>query len=142
MTLKEFKRYADAYGADLDRWPHSARIDALALLDDSAEARDLLVDAAVTDALLDAAPTPLVSARREARVYDRIADCLAQRVVPEFVPWFLSRPPFRPAPLAGFLAGMALAGFLSYSQGLISFEKTSTPSLSGVMIVSYLGDTR
>jgi hypothetical protein len=58
------------------------------------------------------------------------------------VPWFLSRPPFRPAPLAGFLAGMALVGFLSYSQGLISFERTSTPALSGVMIVSYLGDVR
>ncbi len=41
MTLKEFKRYAEAYGADLDSWPRSARVDALALLDDSAEARDL-----------------------------------------------------------------------------------------------------
>ncbi|SMF30512.1 hypothetical protein SAMN02982917_1416 [Azospirillum oryzae] len=142
MTLKEFKRYAAAYGADLDRWPRSVRMDALALLGGSAEARDLLADAAITDALLDAASTPLISARREAQVYDRIADCLAQRIVPEFVPWFLSRPPFRPAPLAGFLAAMALAGFLSYSQGLISFEKTSTPDLSGVMIVSYLGDVR
>ena len=37
---------------------------------------------------------------------------LAQRVVPECVPWFLSRPPFRPAPLAGFLAGMAVVGSL------------------------------
>ncbi len=142
MTLKEFKRNAAAYGADLDRWPRSARMDALALLDGSAEARDLLADATITDALLDAASTPLVSARREAQVYDRIADCLSQRIVPDFVPWFLSRPPFRPAPLAGFLASMALVGFLSYSQGLISFEKTSTPALSGVMIVSYLGDVR
>ncbi|CAO3451093.1 hypothetical protein [Azospirillum largimobile] len=142
MTLKEFKRYAAAYGADLDRWPRSARVDALTLLDDSAEARDLLADAAVTDTLLDAASTPLVSSRREAQVYARIADCLSQRVVPEFVPWFLSRPPFRPAPLAGFLAGMAVIGFLSYSQGLVTFEKTSTPNLSGVMIVSYLGDVR
>jgi hypothetical protein len=142
MTLKEFKRYAAAYGADLDRWPRSVRVDALTLLDDSAEARDLLADAAVTDTLLDAASTPLVSSRREAQVYARIADCLAQRVVPEFVPWFLSRPPFRPAPLAGLLAGMAVVGFLSYSQGLVTFEKTSTPSLSGVMIVSYLGDVR
>lgn len=142
MTLKEFKRYAAAYGADLDRWPRSARVDALTLLDDSAEARDLLADAAVTDTLLDAASTPQVSSRREAQVYARIADCLAQRVVPEFVPWFLSRPPFRPAPLAGFLAGMALVGFLSYSQGLITFEKRNTPNLSGVLIVSYLGDVR
>ena len=142
MTLKEFKRYAAAYGADLDRWPRSTRVDALTLLDGSAEARNLLADAAITDALLDAASTPLVSAGREAQVYERIADCLAQRIVPEFVPWFLSRPPFRPAPLAGFLAGMALVGFLSYSQGLISFEKTSTLALSGVMIVSYLGDVR
>ena len=142
MTLKEFKRYAAAYGADLDRWPRSARVDALTLLDDSAEACDLLADAAVTDTLLDAASTPLVSSRREAQVYARIADCLSQRVVPEFVPWFLSRPPFRPAPLAGFLAGMAVIGFLCYSQGLVTFEKTSTPNLSGVMIVSYLGDVR
>ncbi|MDR6773454.1 hypothetical protein [Azospirillum sp. BE72] len=142
MTLKEFKRYTAAYGADLDRWPRSVRVEALTLLDDSAEARDLLADAAVTDTLLDAASAPLVSSRREAQVYARIADCLTQRVVPEFVPWFLSRPPFRPAPLAGFLAGMAVVGFLSYSQGLVTFEKTSTPNLSGVMIVSYLGDVR
>ncbi|WP_049976262.1 hypothetical protein [Azospirillum sp. B506] len=142
MTLKEFKRYAEAYGADLGRWPRSAQLEGLDLLDGNAEARTLLADAAITDALLDAASTPLVSARREAQVYDRIADCLAQRIVPEFVPWFLSRPPFRPAPLAGFLAGMALVGFLVYSQGVISFEKTSAPDLSGVMIVSYLGDTR
>ncbi|CAO3409590.1 hypothetical protein [Azospirillum largimobile] len=142
MTLKEFKRYAAAYGADLDRWPRSARVDALTLLDDSAAARDLLADAAVTDMLLDAASTPLVSSRREARVYDRLADCLAQRVVPDFVPWFLSRPPFRPAPLAGFLTVMAVVGFLSYGQGLISFEKASMPGFSGVMIVSYLGDVR
>ncbi|MBK1837036.1 hypothetical protein JHL17_06400 [Azospirillum sp. YIM B02556] len=142
MTLKEFQRYAAAYGADLDRWPRSARLDALTLLDGSAEARDLLADAAVTDAFLDAATTPLVSARREAQVYDRIAHCLAQRAVPDFVPWFLSRPPFRPAPLAGFMACMALIGFLCYSEGLISFETASSPSLTGVMIVSYLGDTR
>lgn len=140
MTLKEFKRNAAAYGADLDRWPRSARLAALTLLDDSAEARDLLADAAVTDTLLDAASAPLVSSRREAQVYARIADCLAQRVVPEFVPWFLSRPPFRPVQLAGLLASMAVVGFLSYSQGLITFEKTNTSKLSGVMIVSYLGD--
>lgn len=62
--------------------------------------------------LLDAASAPLVSPGREARVHARIADCLAQRVVPECVPWFLLRPPFRPAPLAGFLAGMAVVGSL------------------------------
>ncbi|WP_372399188.1 hypothetical protein ABMY26_30090 [Azospirillum sp. HJ39] len=142
MTLKEFKRNAAAYGANLDHWPRSARVDALSLLDTSGEARDALADAAITDMVLSAASSPSVSARREARVYDRIAECLTRRVVPEFVPWFLSRPPFRAAPLAGFLASMAVVGFLSYSQGLITFERTNPPSLSGVMIVSYLGDTR
>ncbi|PWC39238.1 hypothetical protein [Azospirillum sp. TSO35-2] len=142
MTLKEFKRYAAAYGANMDRWPRSALPEALALLDGCTEARDTLADVAVTDALLDAASAPVVSSRREAQVYDRIAACLAERVVPDFVPWFLSRPPFRAAPLAGFLATMAVVGFLSYSQGLVSFQKTTTPSLSGVMIVSYLGDAR
>lgn len=54
----------------------------------------------------------------------------------------LSRPPLRPAPLAGFLAGMAVVGFISYSQDLVAIERTSAPSLSGAMILSYLGDVR
>ncbi len=142
MTLKEFKRYAAAYGANLDRWPRPAAADALALLDHCAEARLELGDAATTDRLLGSATAPLVSAEREQRLYERIFDRIAERAMPEIMPWFLAKPPLRVGPTAGFLALMGVLGFLSYNQGLLPLQNTAQ-DLSGVMIVSsYLGDAR
>ena len=61
MSLVRFAELAAAYGADLDRWPDSERLDALALAARSAEARDLLADAHGVDAalaMLDRPPAP------------------------------------------------------------------------------------
>ncbi|MCG5238521.1 hypothetical protein [Azospirillum doebereinerae] len=143
MTLKEFKRYAAVHGANLDRWPPQVAPEALALLDDSEEARRELGDAAITDQLLNAATAPDLSDEREQRVYDRIFERLAERTVPEFVPWFLAKSPLRAAPTAGFLAAMAVLGFLTYNQAVLPFQRTNSLDLSGAMIVSsYLGETR
>lgn len=144
MTLKEFKRYAAVHGANLDRWPPTVAPEALTLLDNSDEARCVLADAATTDLLLGSATAPVASAERERRVYERIVERLAEgRMVPELVPWFLSKPPLRIAPTAGFLALMAVLGFLTYSQGVLPIQRVVALDLSGAMIVSsYLGETR
>lgn len=143
MTLKEFKRYVAIHGADLDRWPPRLVPEALALLDGSEDARLDLADAAVTDRLLDAATAPQVSAAREQRVYARILDQIAERTAPEFMPWFLAKPPLRIAPTAGFLAMMGVLGFLTYNQDLVPLQRGNTLDLSGATIVdSYLGETR
>lgn len=148
MTLKEFKRYAAVHGANLDRWPPPVAPEALALLDHCEEARHALADAATTDLLLGAATVPVDSAEREQRVFDRIFEKLAERTVPEFMPpefmpWFLAKPPIRIAPTAGFLAMMGVLGFLTYNQGILPLQRTATLDLSGAMIVSsYLGESR
>ncbi|MBP2232084.1 hypothetical protein J2847_005409 [Azospirillum agricola] len=142
MTLKEFKRYAAVHGANLDRWPPQVAPEALALLDLNEDARRELADAALTDGLLDAATVPAIPTEREQRVHDRILERLAERTVPEFVPWFLAKPPIRIAPTAGFLAMMGVLGFLSYNQGILTTQRANSLDLSGAMIVSYLGETR
>lgn len=54
MNLERFKQLADAWGADLRRWPESERAAAQALLGRDADARALLNRAAEFDAVLDA----------------------------------------------------------------------------------------
>ncbi len=143
MTLKEFTRYASVHGANLDRWPVKAARAAQDLLDHSEEARGVLADAALTDALLDAATEPDLSDEREQRVFDRIAERLDAQTVPDSMPWFLARSPLRIAPTAGFLAMMGFLGFITYHQGIVTLPGAARAhDLSGVMIVSSLGDMR
>jgi hypothetical protein len=49
MTLKQFAKLCDSYGAELQRWPDKQRPGAEALLQYSAEACDLLAAAARLD---------------------------------------------------------------------------------------------
>ncbi|MES1990288.1 MAG: hypothetical protein V4441_04965 [Pseudomonadota bacterium] len=58
MTMQRFSEIVDAYGALVHRWPADERDAALALLADSAEARDRVQAAGELDAMLDAAPAP------------------------------------------------------------------------------------
>lgn len=57
MTLRRFRTLADSYGADLRRWPEPARRQALALLDDSAEAQAIIASARELDEAIAAAGT-------------------------------------------------------------------------------------
>lgn len=143
MTLKQFTRYASLHGADLDRWPANAAHAAQELLGHSDEARAILADAALTDALLDEASNPAVSLEREQRVFERIAARIEEQGVPDAVPWFIAKPPLRIVPTVGFLAMMGFLGFMTYHQGIITLPGAArAPDLSGVMIVSSLGGIR
>ncbi|MGY0714627.1 hypothetical protein [Azospirillum argentinense] len=143
MTLKEFKRFADLYGGDIDRWPATDGVDALTLLENSAEARAILADAAALDALLDRA-APAVDEDSVHRVMDGIAARLdappAERVP---APWTLSAPPMRFWPTAGFLAVMGMAGFLAAAQGVLPVQSAQANGYAEVVVnSSYLGAIR
>ena len=55
MTLEEFRRFADTWGGDIERWPHSCRNEAkqCAATEDGGA---ILHDARRLDALLATAP--------------------------------------------------------------------------------------
>ena len=53
LTLERFRSMTESYGADPDRWPEQARADARALLSASEEARTMLDEARVLDALIE-----------------------------------------------------------------------------------------
>ena len=64
MTLRRFRRLAESYGGDLQRWPHGLRMEALALLEASAEARAIMAGAGELDEAIAAA-----RAARDARLW-------------------------------------------------------------------------
>lgn len=105
MTPERFHHLADAYGADLRRWPAAERASAQALLaEGNVEALDALNQARWLDGLLDshrvAAPTP--------EFFRRIV-ASAPLAAPSFWgrhPGWLSRIGFVGAGLAGIAAGM------------------------------------
>ncbi|MEQ8405676.1 MAG: hypothetical protein RKE49_11305 [Oceanicaulis sp.] len=68
MTLTRFKALCEAYGGDLRRWPATERADAEALSAQSAEARDVLAEAALLDAALSQARSPAPSPELSRRV--------------------------------------------------------------------------
>ena len=139
MTLKEFKRFADLYGGDIDRWPATDGVDALTLLENSAEARAILADAAALDALLDRA-APMVADDSVQRVLDGIATRLDTPVERVPAPWSLSAPPMRFWPTAGFLAVMGMAGFLAAAQGVLPVSPPQANGYAEVVVnSSYLG---
>jgi hypothetical protein len=55
MTLKQFQKLAESYGADLRRWPERSRPQAQTLLDSSAEARGIIALARELDDAIRAA---------------------------------------------------------------------------------------
>lgn len=109
MTPERFAHLADAYGADLRRWPSAERDQAQTLIDSgNHQARDALTQARTLDGLLDS---------HRAMVAD---PALIRRVVasaPTFTPtsfWtryagWLSPAGFIGAGLAGVAAGMLVA---------------------------------
>ena len=62
MNAERFKILAEAYGADLDRWPVGEREAAITYLDEDPNAPVWLADARSLDRLLDLAPSPASSA--------------------------------------------------------------------------------
>jgi hypothetical protein len=58
MTMAEFARLLDVYGAERTRWPGEARAAAAVLMASDTEARRLVAEAQALDRLLDRAPVP------------------------------------------------------------------------------------
>lgn len=86
MTLKRFRTLADSYGGDLQRWPERVRPQARALLDTSAEARQIIVRARELDdaiATAEAAHSErLWSGDRADAALVRLRNGIAARIVP------------------------------------------------------------
>lgn len=76
ITLRRFRKLADSYGADLQRWPERLRRQARALLAASAEAQDIMARARELDQAIAAA-----GAARDARIWGGSrADAALQRL--------------------------------------------------------------
>jgi hypothetical protein len=76
MTLAEFERLLDVYGADRARWPAEARAAAAQLVAKDADAQRLLAETEALDRVLQNAPVPALAA--EAALAERIV-AAAQR---------------------------------------------------------------
>jgi len=68
LSLTRLAAIIDAYGAEPDAWPQAEREPALALLERSPRAQQLLAEATALDSLLAAAPTLEPSAELQRRV--------------------------------------------------------------------------
>ena len=62
MNAERFKTLAEAYGANLDRWPAGEREAAVAFMAEDADAQVWLADAEGLDSLLDQSPASAPSA--------------------------------------------------------------------------------
>ena len=76
MTLQEFEKLVDAYGADFVRWPVALRDQAVVLHETSPEAQAMMAEARALDGLLEQAPVGEVHA-------SLVADILATAPAPQ-----------------------------------------------------------
>ncbi len=115
MNIQRFKTLVEAYGANPARWPEAERVAALLFAEQSAEARDMLQEAAAFDRLLDTAETQPASRTLE----DRILATFPERTVKKRSPWFTQR--WIPAAavacslVLGLAVGAALPGLAGVS---------------------------
>jgi len=79
MTLDEFEKWIDAYGAKISSWPERVRGDAATFLDTDPAAQGLINEARALDGLLDQAPAGEVHA-------SLVADILASTPSPQSSP--------------------------------------------------------
>jgi hypothetical protein len=84
MTLKRFRTLADSYGGDLQRWPERTRPQARALLETSAEARQIIGRARKLDEVIAAADAAhsehFWSGDRAEAALERLRNRLATRI--------------------------------------------------------------
>ena len=111
MKEERLQALADAYGADLRRWPADQRAFAESLLAVDPSLRDALDQAAALDALLDTAPTPVPSAALTARVLAAAPRPRASGRWRQAV-WYLGAG-WAAAACAGVVAGVGLTSHLT-----------------------------
>lgn len=117
MNVERFQQLAEAYGADLRRWPASDRAAAEALrAAHPVRIERLLFEAAKTDGVLDTSRNPAVSMALRDRV---IASATAAGLSPKRARWiagrlaWLSGAGWAAAACAGVIAGMNLTTHLT-----------------------------
>ncbi|WP_242077982.1 hypothetical protein [Brevundimonas diminuta] len=109
MKAERLHELADAYGADLRRWPASERAFAESLIAADPSLKAVLDQAAALDALLDAAPRPVPSAALTARILaaaPRAKNRLGKAI------WYLGAG-WAAAACAGVVAGVGLTTHLT-----------------------------
>jgi hypothetical protein len=116
MTLDQFRRLAEVWGGDIDRWPAATQIAARALASDD-EAKRILKEQLALDRLFSVAPD--VSDHRAGRIGFAVLQQLAKmdRDPPWLLRW-LRRPSLLPAAslACSAMVGLWLAGALPYQQ--------------------------
>ena len=109
MKAERLHELADAYGADLRRWPASERAFAESLIVADPSLKAVLEEAAALDALLDAAPRPVPSAALTAHILaaaPRAKSRLGKAI------WYLGAG-WAAAACAGVVAGVGLTTHLT-----------------------------
>jgi hypothetical protein len=144
MTLAEFARLLDVYGADRARWPAAARAAVAHLVSRDAGARQLLAESEALDRVLQNAPVPALAV--EAALAERIVAAAlrsprmvklpdAQPATPGAAPAAAMSPAAtrprrllsRPAGAAGFLAASLVVGVVI---GQLSLPRHLVPALA------------
>ncbi|WP_426020139.1 hypothetical protein [Brevundimonas sp. DWR2-3-1b1] len=111
MKAERLHELADAYGADLRRWPASERAFAESLLAADPSLKAVLDEAARLDALLNAAPTPVPSTALTARILSAAPQRKARGRLGRAV-WYLGAG-WAAAACAGVVAGVGLTTHLT-----------------------------
>lgn len=136
MTIERLKALAEAYGADLRRWPASERPFAERLVATDPAARAALEEAAALDVLLNASPRPTPSAALAARILAAAPKAREARAHLGRIFWFLGAG-WAAAACAGVVAGVGLTTHLTADEQADAILYQAT--LSGVDDTEVLG---
>ena len=136
MTIERLKALAEAYGADLRRWPASERPFAESLIATDPAARAALDEAAALDVLLDASPRSTPSAALAARILAAAPKAREARAHLGRIFWFLGAG-WAAAACAGVVAGVGLTTHLTADEQADAVLYQAT--LSGVDDTEVLG---
>jgi len=112
MKAERLQTLAEAYGADLRRWPASERAFAESLLAADPALRAVLDEAAALDALLDASSAPTPSVDLAARILAAAPKPRARRFHLDRIVWCLGAG-WAAAACAGVVAGVGLTTHLT-----------------------------
>ena len=115
MKAQRLHALAEAYGADLRRWPASERAFADSLIAADPSLKAVLDEAAALDALLDAAPAPAPSAVLTARVLAAAPKARSRRFHLDRLAFYLGAG-WAAAACAGVVAGVGLTSELTANE--------------------------
>ena len=129
MKAQRLHALAEAYGADLRRWPASERAFADSLIAADPSLKAVLDEAAALDALLDAAPAPAPSAALVARVLAAAPKARRPRLHLDRIALYMGAG-WAAAACAGVVAGVGLTSELTANERAYAVLYQS--SLTGV----------